>query len=102
MNPEEFRAWMDSLVQQGRLQEDERDSLVRQRNLFDQIRRTIEFDFAGRVAGFVDDQLHATESVEEILDRATTIGSPVYFEPIPEREPSGGAASGSVESSLSR
>jgi hypothetical protein len=101
MNPDEFRAWLDSLVEQGRLRAEERDDLMFQRALFERYRPMIEDDYPGQVAGVVDSQLIVEQSVEKILDRAAARGNLIYFEPVPDRRPTGEAVSGTTDSTIS-
>ena len=96
MNLEELTAWLDSLVDQGRMRADERDSLIRQRSLFDEYRELLESQFPGVVVGFVEDERIIAPTIDELLDQASAKDSPIYFENIPDAWPDGPSVSEST------
>ena len=90
MNPEQYEAWLRGLVEERRLPRRDFDSLVRQRALFDENRDAIEAEFRGSIVGYANETRLIARSVAELLDRASMLPDPVYFEPIPVVPPRGG------------
>jgi hypothetical protein len=88
MTYEEFADWTYALAEEERLTPDQAEDLRRQRALFDEQREMIEAEYAGAVAGFVDDDLVVTRGVSLILNEALErFGGErqLYFEPLPAR-----------------
>jgi hypothetical protein len=81
---EEFAAWIQSLVQQGRLTGSGANDVLEQRRLFDQQRSNIETEFDGSVVGVVAGERITRRTTAELLDAASAdfSGRLVYFEPI--------------------
>lgn len=84
MDSEEFVAWVQSLVQQGRLNPEGANDVLEQRRLFDQQRSIIETEFNGSVVGIVAGEQIVRQTTTELLDFAAASfeGRLVYFEPI--------------------
>ncbi len=78
------------------MRDEERSTLMRQRELFDEYRETLESEFPGAVVGFVEGQRIIAPTVEGLLDRASVASSPIYFEPVPDLGPVGPSLSAST------
>ena len=95
MTTEQFIAWIQSLVREGRLTEAQAADLIDQRILFDEARDGIHDRYPGSVAGYVNGVPLVADSVGQLLDMARNqfpadgnevpeeVDRPmVYFEPI--------------------
>lgn len=88
MTAGEFAYWLGTLVERRRLTSEQADDLRQQRELFDADRERIEQEFAGRVVGFVNEELLVRDGVTEMLSAA--VGHydgqrQLYYEPIAPR-----------------
>ena len=94
MTLDEFEAWSDAEVADGRLTQDERDDLVQQRIIFDRQRDTIyrtqqisrpeitSQEPRTLVVGFQRGRRFDAGSVEDLLSATETNPGLVYFEPV--------------------
>jgi hypothetical protein len=82
---ERLAEWLGRLVEQGRLQPAERDDLMRQRELFELNRPSIEAEYAGSVVGYIDGQAVVGGSVPDVLFQSERYSGQIYLEQIPGR-----------------
>jgi hypothetical protein len=85
MNEQEFLNWLQTLLAEGNLTNEQVADLRRQRELFDAERSIIETQFLGHAVGYIADERWVEDSVPDLLDRAVSAfdGScQLYFEPI--------------------
>lgn len=80
----EFRDWLQTEVQSGRMTRQQRDDLLEQKRLFDADRGEIEQQFQHRVVGYVNGTRKVSNNVQELLAQAqqSCPTRMVYFEPI--------------------
>jgi hypothetical protein len=78
--------WLNRLVEDGRLGPLQREDLMRQRELFEQDRPTIEEQFQGQVVGYIADNLLAGRSIRDLLVQSSQYpDQQIYFEQVPYR-----------------
>ena len=83
MQQERLADWLGRLVEQGRLQPSERDDLIRQRELFEINRPSIEAEYAGSVVGYIGGHEVVGGSVPDVLYQSQQYSGQIYLERIP-------------------
>jgi len=77
---EEFAGWLNSLVEQRRLERGAANELVEARRVFDQQREQLFVTSPSRVIGVAAGEVLHADSVPELLATTREMGSLVYFE----------------------
>lgn len=88
MTDAEFRAWLDEEVLERRMTPEQREDLIKQKEMFDRdfppsdtpLRR----DYQGRIVGYVANERRVESEIHTLLDGAKRDhpGRMIYFEPI--------------------
>lgn len=88
MTDGEFRAWLDEEVLERRMTPEQRDDLIKQKEMFDRdfppSDTQLRLVYQGRIVGYVANERRVESEIHALLDGAKRDhpGRMIYFEPI--------------------
>jgi hypothetical protein len=84
MTHEEFVGWLAEEFNNERLPESDMADLLRQKQLFDNNRSTIETEYEGHIVGYVAGDLRVADGIHQLIDEAKERfpDNMIYFEPV--------------------
>lgn len=84
MEPKTFEERLLFDLEQGWMTAEEVQGILRQRDIFNQRRKTLEKKYRGKVVGMAGGRVFVGDTVQEVLTAAQAAlpDQPVYFEPI--------------------